>query len=273
MSGLSFGSDSSSKDATQNQLQNVNNTQHSFGTGSTMPVNSQQIMDALDFARAPLFHQNGETDAAQQATISGANQARGTAGQGAGFLGDTLGGGFLNSNPANAMLNPIAQGSADGRWSNPFADQAFQNGASQIEGRMRGAFGGSDVRPGGGLEQAALGNSLSGLASQIYLPTAMQERQNQIGAINQIGSNWAGERANQMGALAAVPGMVGATLAPGQAQTGAAYQPLNTLIGALAALNPGQTTTKDVNLTGSGFGQSQGQSQANGNASSKGLSI
>lgn len=109
----------------------------------------------------------------------------------------TLGGHFLNNNPASKMLQSTAQGQYLNPGSNPFLMGAYNQGANALEGSTRSAWGGQDTLPGAPGEQAALANAQGNLATNIFGGAYAQERQNQLAATGQIGQNYDAERQRQ----------------------------------------------------------------------------
>lgn len=261
---MSNNSSDNSSDSNSSQFQKYMSS--STGTASTTPANVQQILEGLSFARGGPMGQNGElTDAYNRVKGYGTTALGLYNNNAVPFVQNTLNGAYLNANPANSMLAPIANGSADGRWSNPYADAAFQQGAGQLESASRSAWGGQDTTPGsGGVQQAALGNADANLASQIYLPTAMQERQNQIGAIDQLGANYTNERGLQNQAAGLLPAYTQSMMLPGQAQAAATQGPMASYLQALTSLSPGTNSTKDITTNGTSMGTSTGQTQQSG---------
>jgi hypothetical protein len=205
--------------------------------------------------------QNSAINMIQQRATVGSPLMR----QAQGEIGKTMGGGYLNSNPYMGTINNIANGG--GLQGNPYIDSIINRNANDVQARMgqlgvgSGSFGNSGV-------QATAARELSDSANQLRYQNYNDARGQQMQALG-MGSNiYDQERARQMGAIGAAPGMAQSDywdanqlLGAGQLQYGqeqavrdANYQefaqgrewPFKTqqaFVGSLG-MNPGQTSTQ-----------------------------
>jgi hypothetical protein len=225
---------------TSNSVTSQNQSQTSQGTGTVAPVNQQDILRALGYAGAGFDALNPQTmPGMAQAGLAGINGAAGNAnslyGVGNNQLAQTMSGQYLMPG------------------SNPFLDANYRHAADMLEGQSRSAWGGQDVMPGSGMQQAALANAQGNLANQMY------------------GQNFAQERQNQLGATSQLPSYVAGSFQPAQQQLTAGYLPLDKYISQLSTLSPGTQTTKNVTSNMSGTGVTNGTSSSTGEASGSSL--
>lgn len=164
----------------------------------------------------------------------------------------TIGGDFLDANPANpffqnaasgGMVNPalgMLQGTAQGDFlnANPYLDAAFDKAASGVRRNVDSLFSAAG-RYGSNAHQGTFQEGLNDLATDIYGGNYARERQNMLAAQGQIGaladagfgrqlsgaSGLAGtfdaERARQEAAAGNAPGLAQADYADIQAVLGA----------------------------------------------------
>lgn len=118
---------------------------------------------------------------------------------------NTLEGGYLGANPGSAYLTPYANGSmlsAD----NPYFQQMAGRVAASVTPGIESQFISGNRMNGGAAPYAVssgLGDAIGSLAYQNY----QQGQQNQIGAANAIGANYAAERLNQLRAQGLAPSL------------------------------------------------------------------
>jgi hypothetical protein len=128
-------------------------------------------------------------------------------------LGKTLGGGYLGADPSSQYLTPTASGEYLG--ANPYLDKMFEQAAGKVGEQFRDiampgiasrfALAG---RSGSGAEQQAiegatgrLGETLSGMATNIYGQDYGQERGRQMQAAQALSAPYQAERMQMMRAM------------------------------------------------------------------------
>lgn len=156
-----------------------------FFPGQTYVPFSSQTQQALDLTQQRALGGSPVTQAAQQQ------------------LTGTLGGDYLQSNPAFGYLEPTASGEMIGQ--NPYLDAYFDRGADRITDAFMSAQVGGGA--GGAYRDQALMQGLGDFATDLYGGAYNQERANQIAAAQSLGNVYAGERENQLRGMLFAPQM------------------------------------------------------------------
>jgi hypothetical protein len=141
-----------------------------------------------------------------------------------GELTKTLGGDYLDANPAMAEFTQHAgstpeasleaqnylRGTANGSMlnANPYVDAMFDKASNAVTQGVNSTFGGAG-RWGSGAHANALTSGLSDMATDIYGGNYAQERQNQLAAASGLGSMAQGDKNQRMQALSGLAGIYG----------------------------------------------------------------
>lgn len=151
-----------------------------------------------------------ETQLAQGLTTQRALEGSPLTGAAQGQLGQTLAGEYLGQDPSSQYLTPTASGEYLG--ANPYLDEMFERASGKVGEQFRDiampgiasrfALAG---RSGSGAEQQAiegatgrLGETLSGMATDIYGRDYTQERGRQLQAAQALSAPYQAERMNMM---------------------------------------------------------------------------
>lgn len=224
--GLGLGGSDTSSSQQQQQQTNQQTVGSQQGNYSNGPVNSAQIIDALNSAGGIFANGNPTLNAGMAGVNAGAAGATSLYGAANPAITDTLNGAYTA-----------------GGTGNPFFTGAFQGVADQIRPTVDSSFE-SGGRYGSGAADFAKASALTNAGAAIGFGNYTQERQNQVNTI------------------AGLPSYAAGLTQPGQAQLGAGYLPINQFIQQLATLSPGTTgnynqasntnVAKQSTMTGSG---------------------
>lgn len=135
-----------------------------------------------------------------------------------------------NMNTATSALNPYVSGAM--RGSNPYLDEAIGNSMSEASDAVNRQFSASG-RYGSGAHSGSLGRQLGNIATNARMNAYNMDTQNQLGAINSLGSLSSAGLSGNLGGFGAMAGL-------GQQAFG------NTLAGAAAVPGLSQAQNADA---------------------------
>jgi hypothetical protein len=207
----------------------------------------------------------------QVANGTNLNNAAGVNNAAGGYATNLLNGQYLNSNPANATLSSIANGSQLNPASNPYMQgmanaantniiNAYQTATapqntSEFEGS--GRYGSGAMMNSQNMAQQGLATQLANAQNNLYGSMYQQNQANQLGALGQLGNNYNAAAQQQIAGLYSAPNTVnsingalsnlynmgGNQQALNQAQINAPWQLLNNYSNLIQGQYGGNTST------------------------------
>lgn len=194
--------------------------------GTTPPPNTMLAPDY--YSGQTVAPMAGETSTAldlqAQRALNGSPATRAAQNQ----LGQTMDGNYLYSNPVNVFAGGMASGRdtgllgrfANGDEQNQYLDSTYDQAAGKVRASMDGGFSKAG-RYGSGAHEAATGDALNNLATQVYggayeqdqnrkLQAASGADQNRLAAAGMLGEAYAGERGNQTKGMMFAPSLAAA---------------------------------------------------------------